>query len=247
MINKADSIIFAILLSVLIVTPFTFPLHADDNAGQLTYVEIEELLKAERIDEAERMLKEYIDEDPKDHVALSLLGRLYLDKGDKRAASRALSKAVKLSPDYPMVHLYLGRFYFLMQKSDDAVKEFNIFIQKMKPMVGADPTTKRIYIKDLHYICDKCFNLKRYDEFKKTIKEILALDPLDQTAIYNLGVYYYVAEHLRSKAYDSFKKASEIDPDSHIGQRAKYAIEYIRANPDSRVAPDFSFIDKEYR
>jgi hypothetical protein len=37
-----------------------------------------------------------------------------------------------------------------------------------------------------------------------------------------------------------------INPDSDTGRAARYAIEFMRNNPDPRIVPDFSFIDQEY-
>jgi cytochrome c-type biogenesis protein CcmH/NrfG len=79
------------------------------------------------------------------------------------------------------------------------------------------------------------------------LDNMLRLDPKDQGTYYSMGVYYYKFEHSRSKAYQAFKKALDLDPRSSVGKAAFYAIEFMRNNPDSRVAPDFSFINQEYR
>lgn len=102
-------------------------------------------------------------------------------------------------------------------------------------------------IQCLNAIVDICGDLKRYPIMKEAIEEVIALDSKDQNAYYNLGVYYYNAEHDRPKAYQNFKKADSLDPNTAIGKKAKYAIEFIRNNPDSRVAPDLSFINQEYK
>ena len=89
---------------------------------------------------------------------------------------------------------------------------------------------------------------KREDSEKlKWVDEILKLDPKEQEAYYILGVYYYKHEHSRSKAYQSFNKVIELKPDGRLAKYTRYAIEFMRNNPDSRFAPDFSFIDQEYR
>lgn len=195
----------------------------------------------------ERILNERIATNPKDYVAMTDLGNIYLEKGERKKAIRLFNKAVKIAPDYPPAHLVLGRAYFLMQKPDEAVAEFKLFKEKMLVLPHMERETKKFYIESLHYICDVYFTLKRYDDFKQEIDEILRLDLQDQQALYNLGVYYYTYEHSKSKAYQLFKKSTEIDNNSYIAKKARYAIEYIRTNPDSRIIPDFSFIDKEYR
>jgi tetratricopeptide (TPR) repeat protein len=86
-------------------------------------------------------------------------------------------------------------------------------------------------------------NIKRYDEAYSAMSEILQMSPADQTAFYNMGIYFYVYKHDRAQAYKNFSKAAAIDANNGIGRHARYAIEFIRANPDSRVEPDFSFLD----
>ena len=83
-----------------------------------------------------------------------------------------------------------------------------------------------------------------YKEFYAVNQQILKMLPDDQIATYNMGVYYYVYDHNGSKAYQFFNKAVNIAPESDLAKKARYAIEFIRANPDSRMAPDFDFIDK---
>ena len=137
-----------------------------------------------------------------------------------------------------------GKSYYSNQKFDEAVSEFDRYMKHMRPLTTTD-TNRAIYIRDLHEISQICFGIKRYDEVRKVLDEILSLSPHDQSAIYNLGIYYYKYEHSRQKAYKSFSKAAEIDPSSYTASKARYAIEFMRANPDSRIEPDLSFIDKE--
>jgi len=90
------------------------------------------------------------------------------------------------------------------------------------------------------------FGLKRYAELYAVLGEILKIFPKDTTALYNLGLYYYYSEHNRSKAYSYLKSVIDIDPDGRLVPKARYAMEFVRANPDPRFAPDDSFIDQEY-
>ena len=83
-----------------------------------------------------------------------------------------------------------------------------------------------------------------YDDFYAVNQRILNALPDDQIATYNLGVYYYVYGRSNSKAYQLFNKVIALAPDSDLANKARYAVEFMRANPDSRMAPDFDFIDK---
>lgn len=158
-----------------------------------------------------------------------------------------LSEAVKAEPLYPLPHLLLGKLYYSMREEEKAVQEFQKYIDiigKMPPQAAGETAA---LIDSLHYISDVCGGIKRFETMKLALDLILRLDPKDQSAIYNLGIYYYNGEHNRPKAYQSFKSAAYIDPNTSIAKKAKYAIEFMRNNPDSRVAPDLSFINQEYR
>lgn len=196
---------------------------------------------------AEEALKIHVAANGRDYRAMAQLGAVYIEMGEKKRAAKYLNDAVKLDPDYPIAHLFLGRLYFMSQKGDEAIRQFRIFIDRMKPLVASANQNIGVYISSLHYITDVSEDLKRYDMMKAAIDEILRLNPKDQSARYNLGVYYYNGAHDRPKAYQSFKAAIDLEPASEIAKRAKYAIEFMRSNPDSRVEPDMSFIDQEYR
>lgn len=212
-----------------------------------TYKDINDLLKEERRDEAEAILKKRISLNQSDYIAMTMLGDISQDRGDRRTALRFFKTAIKTAPDYPIAHLYLGRLHYIMRKPEEAISELNIFKEKMSLLPKMDDDTKKMYISSLHYTSEVCFTLERYEEVLKQLEEILKLDPKEQDAYYNLGVYYYRHEHNRPKAYQSFKKAIDLDSTTDVAKNSKYAIEFMRSNPDSRVAPDLSFINKEYR
>ncbi|MDP3788957.1 MAG: tetratricopeptide repeat protein [Candidatus Omnitrophota bacterium] len=204
-------------------------------------------LSAPLLAQDEELLNDRIAKNSGDYVAMTKLGLIYQDKGDRKDALRLFKKAIKIAPNYPDAHLFLGRLYFVEREYDKAVEELNSFKDKIKYLSETNGEAKKLYINGLHYLSEIYFTLKNYEEARKEIEEILRISPKDLDAHYNLGVYYYTYEHLKSKAYASFNKVIEIEPTSYTAKRAKYAIEFMRANPDSRFAPDFSFIDKENR
>lgn len=193
------------------------------------------------------MLIGSLPKEKKDPRAMVQLGLEYQDKGDKNKALKFFKSAAEADPDYPQAHFFLGRLYFMMQKEDDVIREFTSFMEKMKDPQQAMVMDAKEYIQCLNNIADICGDLKRYGVMKDAIAEVIAIDPKNQSAYHNLGVYYYNAEHNRPKAYQNFKKAADLDPNTSTGKKAKYAIEFMRNNPDSRIAPDLSFVDQEYK
>lgn len=233
------------ILLILTVLALSFcPVRS--YSGESGTVTAQDLMSDDKIDEAEAVLNKEILTNPKDASALSLLGEVFRKKRDYKKAVKYLDKAIEADPGYPISYMYKGRVYFAMQRFDEVPAEFALFMANMKPLIN-DVETKDFYISSLHDISMIYFELKKYDELKSVVDEILRLSPKDQTALYNLGVYYYVYDRNRSSAYRYFSRAIDVDDSTPTAAKAKYAIEFMRINPDSRVSPDFSFIDQEYK
>ena len=230
---------FAVISIILALTPQSLA------SEKLDYDYISSLLSEEKLDEAAAILTRHIAKDSKDESALSLLGDIYRRKREHGTALKYLNKALSINADYPPAHLYLGKLYFSMQRFDEAVNEFDIF-RKIATDYGIMITDQDFYIGNLQDISLLYFSIKRYKEAAALLNEILIISPSNQVALYNFGIYYYQSERNRSMAYRYFTKAIEIDPKSSVAAKARYAIEFIRTNPDPRVTPDFSFIDQEY-
>ena len=214
--------------------------------GELNYDEVEKLFAEGRLEEAKNILTKEAKNNDKDPVVLSLLGEVYREEGDRRKAAKFLNSAISVDPKYPMSYFYRGKLFFSMQKFDEAIEDFVLFIKNIQPLIN-NSEEKSFYINKLYDIIHICFGLKRYPEAKTAIDKVLSLDPQDQVSIYNLGIYYYKYERERSAAYKYFSKAIEINPNTQTAANARYAIEFMRANPDPRIEPDFGFVDQEYK
>jgi tetratricopeptide (TPR) repeat protein len=212
-----------------------------------TYKDIGGMLDEGRAEDAEDLLKKRISLNRSDYIALTELGRIYQERGDRKNAMRLLKTAVRIAPDYPVSRLYLGRLCFLERDYDNAVSELGLFKEKMRLLPKMDDKTEKMYIDALFYLYEVYGALEMHEKARAEIDEILKLDPKEQDAHYALGVYYYKHEHSRPKAYQSFNKVIELGPGSRSARYARYAIEFMRNNPDSRFVPDLSFIDQEYR
>lgn len=229
----------------LLVIPILIFAAVVARAGvEQDYKKIEELVDRGSFDEAEAFLKKRLDADDKDVNAITILGDIYLKKGDKKKAFKYLQKAIGLNPLYSLPHLYLGKTYFALGEFEKAVEEFEDFRDIMRQL-SLKEDEKDSYADTLHDISHTYLNIKRYEEVYNVLQEILSLLPQDQVAMYNMGIYYYIYERSRPRAYQSFSRAIKIAPATHTAQRARYAIEFMRNNPDSRIEPDFSFLDRE--
>lgn len=218
---------------------------ADDAVP--AYDNIEQLIEDGNYARAEDILDDRILSNEKDVVALSLLSKIYRANGNRKRAIEVLQKAIRFEPAYPEPYALLADIYLSMQKTDEAVRHLALFKERMKPFVGTDPALTAYYTATLRRISSELLINKQYDRFRAEVDEILRIAPKDQESYFNLGVYYYRYRLDRQAAYQAFDKAAKIEPGSPIAKKAAFAIEFIRANPDPRIAPDYSFVDQEFK
>ncbi|MFA6609613.1 MAG: tetratricopeptide repeat protein [Candidatus Omnitrophota bacterium] len=209
------------------------------------YQDVEDKLRYGDTEGAEAILKKRLAVNSRDTMAAYMLGSIYLENGDKKSALKYLNIAVSLNPEYPVPHFYLGKIYFSLSDFDKAREEFSAFRQMAMLLSAEDEESRTFYVDALYSIAESYYMLKEYEDYKGVIDEILQHDPKDATAHYNLGVYFYVAKHDRPKAYNEFVRAIEFGGASDISEKSKYAVEFMRNNPDPRVEPDFSFLGHE--
>lgn len=214
------------------------------NTLPRTYTDIAEFMKNGDHDKAEELLRKRISMNPGDYVAITELGSVYEEKGDRKTAIKLYKNAIRVAPDYPVSHLFLGRLYYLMRKYDDAIKELKLFKEKMDKLPSMDKDTKEMYINSLYYLAEVYYALKEFNYYRIEIEEILLLDPKQQDAHYAMGIYYYLYEHSRSRAYSSFKRVIAIDPESPAAKNAEGVIDFMRNNPDPRFSPELSFPER---
>ena len=224
---------------------FSTQLVYSDIQNSFNYNEIQDLLAENKTKEAKELLSRYISKNKQDYQAISALAAIYLQDGDKKSALKWLNKGIAINESYLNNRFLRGKTYFLFNKFDESAAEFAIYIDLIGDPKGFSAQEKDVRIRELFSIFDISFSVKSYEIAKDALKKILEMDEKDASAMYNLGVYYYKVKNNRSKAYELFSKASAIDPASEIAKKSKYAIEFMRANPDSRVEPDFSFINSD--
>ena len=96
------------------------------------YVAAKTLLKAERYEEAIKLLKD-LDKD-KDPRVLNYLGFSHRKLGKLDEALDYYGKAIEIEPEYAAVRQYLGEAYVKLGKTDDAKAQ----LAKIKDICGTD-------------------------------------------------------------------------------------------------------------
>ena len=248
MINKRFvAIIVVLALSICVFQPQCLAQDIDlekkiEEARPKGHEDIDALIWNERYDEAETLCKQRISQDKEDYAAITQLGEVYWEKDNRRAATKQFKKALKIAPGYSVVHFHLGKSHFFNNEYDEAKAEFTLFREVMDLIPEMDEYLIDYYTSKLHKIAYMYSGQEKYGRMISIYKKILKLDPGDQTASYNLAVSYYHRYHNRSRAYNQLQKTINMDEASRIAARAKLFIDYMRRNPDSRFAPDYTFI-----
>lgn len=85
-----------------------------------------QLIKNEKLDEAEILLRQQLLKNPSQLQVLNILGQLYLHRNDSNAAISELEKSVKINPRDALVHFHLGLAYQKNKEYQKAINCFNI-------------------------------------------------------------------------------------------------------------------------
>ena len=209
-----------------------------------SYKDVFLMVKEGRYGDAEKALRKRLSLNGSDPAAMVQLGQIRWEKGERSEAVKFFAKAVKVAPDYPIAHFYLGKSYAFRNDFKKAMKEFGIFKEKMERLPPMDDDTVDFYVSALHYIGYIYSTAKEYPSAIKESEKILKLRPNDQDARYNMAIAYYCLGKI-SRAYEELNKVIEADPSSDRADLARYCMDYMRSNPDPRIKKDFSFLNKD--
>ncbi|MDD5634710.1 MAG: tetratricopeptide repeat protein [Candidatus Omnitrophica bacterium] len=206
------------------------------------YGDIAKLVENKSFSEAEEVCKKRLSLNSGDIAALTQLGEIYWKTGKKQQAIKLFRKTIKIAPDYPTAHLMLGKAYIFERKPEKGIMEFKIFKEKMRILPEKSEDTTDFYVSGLQYIAYIYTTLQMYNEALKEYQEAVKLKPVDPKTHYNLAICYYAGFNSRVKAYNEMQKVIEIGTDTELTEKAKFYIDYMRRNPDSRIVGSVEFI-----
>jgi hypothetical protein len=192
----------------------------------------------------EKDIRTAVKRSPDDYVSITRLGEIYWKTDRQPAALKEFRKALKINPDYAIPYYFLAENYFYRRKLELSRTNYVLFLEKMSLAEDLQDDLKMHYISVLHGIGQRFWVMKDNPGSLDVMERIIALDPNNLQARYNLAVYYYNREKDRIKAFQELKKVIEIDPKSRLAAKAEFFIDYMRRNPDPRIMGDFSFIDE---
>jgi len=156
-------------------------------------------------------LQEAISVNPNQAVYRDTLGVVLLELGRPDMAIEHFKKAVEIDPIYADAYFHMGTALAEARKWDDAVAAYKKALS-LPTLTIPESANQNLGL--------ALYHLKRYQEAEQTLRFAISLDPKLQAAYYNLGLVF-VAENRKEEATAAFRQASQLAPDSPVGQAAQ--------------------------
>lgn len=230
-----------------------------DKAHKVDYQKrvIEVLVREGKASQAYEKNLEILKENPKDPEARGLKATFLLDKGDVNQALNELQSVVTSRPDNFVARFHLGRAHFAKQEYEQASQQFQKAIELrpdyMPPRLalaqvalargdneGALKTTEEVLKMDHGSGAAKLLQsaalmrMGRYDESKKAIATILAVNPKQPDTLLEMGVLNLM-EKKYAEAAESFKQGYQSDPSNTRGLLGQAEAYLLMNKPDEAI------------
>ena len=156
-------------------------------------------------------LQEAISVNPSSPVYRDTLGVVLLELGRPDMAVEHFKKAVELDPIYADAYFHLGTALAEARRWEEAVTAYKKALS-LPTLTIPESANQNLGL--------ALYHLKRYQEAEQTLRFAISLDPRLQAAYYNLGLVF-LAENRKEEAKAAFRQASQLGPDSPVGQAAQ--------------------------
>lgn len=161
------------------------------------------------------LLREIVDDDPKDFVAWTALGSLHFNK-DSSKAEAAYLRALEAKPSYSVALLNLGKIRLTR-------KNFEGAIEALTRAVHHQPQSA-----DANYLLGEAYlQIKKGSKAVGYLYEALKLDPIGHAEAHLRLAALYNAVGLKDKAVSEYEQFLSKKPDHPANKNIR---EYIREN-----------------
>ncbi len=150
---------------------------------------------------AEGIYQQVLRTDPKQPVALHLLGLIAHQVGKNDIAADLISEALAVKPDYAEAHCNLGLVLQALGKLADAVSSF-------RRSLDINPGSVDVH----NNLGNALYAMRKSDEAAESYRRAIELHPGYLEAHYNLG-NVFKDERRMADAAESYRRAIEIKPD----------------------------------
>ncbi|MCD6296747.1 MAG: tetratricopeptide repeat protein, partial [Deltaproteobacteria bacterium] len=161
--------------------------------------------------DAERELKEALEDEPDHFLLKASLADLYL-RQDRLTEAKILAETIlSLDPEYPQARYILGEIFFKEKSFDQALQCFRHASQK-------DPRPYMIL-----RVARTLRNMERYEEALETLDSILVSDRQNMGFLKEKGLVLGRMERWE-QALEIYEKLREMDPNDSFVRKAIYDI-----------------------
>ena len=176
-----------------------------------------------RYDDAILALQQLVAQDPKDFLAWTELGAVFIFKQRYDDSEEAYLKAIAERPSFFLAHMNLGKLRYLLKKFDGAIEPLTEAV-KLQPS-SADAN---------YYLGESYLQIKKGSKAVGYLYEALKLDPIGRADVHLHLAALYNAAGLKDKAaieYEEFLKKKPDYPDR------KKLEQYIADNKSTAKTP----------
>ena len=156
-----------------------------------------------KLEEAERLYREILKEEPTQLDANNNLGALLYGMNRLVEAEKILKKVIELKPDYAEAHYNLGN----VQKNFGRLEEAE---QCYKKAVEFKPDYAEAY----HNLGNTLFDLKRFNDAEKILKKVIELKPDYVEGHFDLSNFFYSTGKFEQSA-ESYRQVIILKP-NHV-------------------------------
>ena len=164
------------------------------------------------------------------------LGQVLHMDGNFSEAIQVLTKLIELSPTNGEAYYQRGLCFDALGQKDQAIED----MQKASMYAGksdaADylnrnvvnqvpPPPKIDKVQELISLSEQNFNMQRFDQAEKQLREVLEINPKNDYAIFRLGIIFIYRDHDQKKALAQYNKAIELNDtykDYYLNRAAVY-------------------------
>jgi tetratricopeptide (TPR) repeat protein len=188
-------------------------------------------IKKNQFDDAIKISRVILKNDPKSAQAYVALGLSMAEKGQWAQAAQNYREAVRIEPDnYPV--------RFKLAEACKSGNMINAAIDEYKYIAGHSKEPEEAFLA----LGDIYFKLKKYDEAIKCYKEVIKRQPRNAVAFANLAAAHAGAGHW-SEELDNLKKAVSLSPNEPT-IRFNLGAAYERQKMDAEAVKEYEYVLK---
>ena len=166
-----------------------------------------------------------------DFIRLMNAGKNYLDQGQGNKAIEVYTKAVKMMPADPDVHLNLANAYLVTGNAEAAIAEAD------KVLEVDSNAAAGYFVKGSAYS-----RLQKYEDALKALQAARNLDPVEPALAYQLGLAHLNLKHYE-EAIGAFGEVLASDP-NHPSAHYQLSQAYLRAGQEAEAQKELEIHQK---